>query len=324
MGFFDGGPIRIMINIFCAAILYVIFYAIYIISKYINKAVIWRTREIISIPFYAILDVVLYFLFWVSIITIVFIGTVFLVLYMVWKVINKIGLGFIINGVTPFSDCISTGLFPFFDKLVDIIFGNDEFGKRLNSAAIASSEFLKTFMKEAFGLVFEGYELDDEYLTAALNSFIFSNMYADDVQKCLDAKTKFLEISKQKTPVFKLTYDDEPPEKQLSETDNINIRNCIRENTVDIPKDANTIERLQIIFSNAVAKQQCYLNIQNNANCMVADIEKSVTNLGNKISSSSLQSLTNSSSSATEYYDTSVSSMEKSNSKGNNAQNANN
>lgn len=320
MGFFDGGPVKIAINFFCALILYIMFYIIYIASKYIHKAIIWRTREVVSIPFYAILDIILYILAWISVILIVFIGTVFLVLYIFWKVINKIGFGFLINGETPFSECISTGLFPFFDRLVDIIYGNDAFGKRLQTAGMASSEFLKTFMKDAFGIVFEGYELDEEYLTAAFNVFLFNNMYADDVEKCLAVKQKFLDVSKQKTPVIKITYDDTPSENSLTDTDNMRIKNCIRDNTIDIPTDANTVERLQIIFSNAVAKQKCYLNISNNldgncsaksASCMVSDMENAVRNIGKNIGMSSLTSFNNYSASTSEYYDNSVNGIEE-------------
>lgn len=316
MGFFDGGPIKIAINIFCALILYEIFYIVYVATKYINKIVIWRTREIVSIPFYAILDWLLYWLAMFCLVLIVFIGTVFLVLYIIWKVINKIGLGFIFNNATPFSECVSTGLFPFFDRIVDILFGNDAFSKRMQKTGVAASEFMKTFMKDAFGLVFEGYELDDEYLTAAFNVFLFNNMYAEDVEKCLAVKQKFLEISKQKTPVIKITYDNAP--QQLTETDNINIKNCIRSNTVDIPSDANTIERLQLIFSNAIAKQKCYLDIPmdcnspQSASCMVADMENTVRDIGNKIGLSSITSFSNSSASASGYYDSSVESMESS------------
>lgn len=319
MGLKDAGPVKIAIIIYCGMVLFEILYIIYRISCFIYGLIIWRTKDVVSKPFYVGLSIVLGFFSWIFSHILVFLTAVFLLFYLIWKVMNKIGLGMIVSG-TPFNECVSTGLFPFFDKLFDILWGSETFGLRIRSAGLASSTFLKTFMKEAFGLVFEGYEIDDEYLTAAFNVFLFNSIYADDPEKCLDAKQKFLEVTKQKTPVIKIVHNDVSSDRQLTETENIKVKNCIRENTVEIPNDASTIERLQLIFSNAVAKQKCYLDIKNNTgdcsaqsmSCMIADMENAAKNIGNNISLSSVTSFSNSASSATKYYDSSVATMENS------------
>lgn len=43
----------------------------------------------------------------------------------------------------------------------------------------------------------------------------------------------------------------------------IQVNNCIQQNTVRIPNDADTITRLKLIFSNEIEKNNCYTEFTN-------------------------------------------------------------
>lgn len=310
MGFADGGPVRIMINIYCLLILTLIFCLVYSLYRFLSGFMVWRTEQVVGKPFWYILDKIILFLFIVSLIGTVFFSTLFVLSYLFWKLMNKIGFGFVINNAAFFKDCWDTGLFPFLDKLSEITYGNDTISARMRNSIFAISDFLKTFMKEAFGIVFEGYEIDDEYLTAAVNAILFNHLYADDEQKCSEMKNKFIEMSKSKTPIIKISYDAPPPkQRELSALENIELQNCIKNHTMDIPNDATTIDSLKLILSNAIAKQNCYLGIQNNTSqcpkdlsCTIDDIENSVYNSVQNVSKSLFEYGSSKFGSATSYY----------------------
>lgn len=285
------GPIRFLINLFCLLILYAFLYIIYFWARLAYMALYSQPRQMVTIPFYMILHAILSNLFLVCIILIGMLGELFVILYIVWKTLRTI-LGIfagIIDNLPLFKECRETGLFPFLDRLSEILFGRDAFMKRLQNAFDATFQFLRTFMESTFGIVFEGYELDKEYLNAALDLFLTNRLYEADIQRCENKKKEVIRKLRNKVPLIKVNFNKDVPTKELSSIEKIKLNNCIKDNTVDIPQDINTIEKLTLIAANEVAKKKCELGITSSNKCIVSDFEKTVKEIADNVSSGSIQ-----------------------------------
>lgn len=279
----EGGPIRTVIIVACLCILYIFLYIIYVLYRLVSSLMWWGKQDVIAKPFWFVFDRVTLFLFVLCLMFLPALSIFFLILYFVFKV-----FGFFLGGVSPFKDCNDLGVFRLIDRMFEILLGNDAVGKRIRNSFGALLEFLKKFMKEVFGVVFEGYELDDEYLNIALRSFLTDKVFPNDKESCQALKQQMLDLFKKKTPMIKLTYENRvviPPQKQMSEIDRIKYNNCVDKYTTKIAPDANTIDKLKLILSNEIAKKKCEYNVANGCpttgksvdpSCIIGEIERTL------------------------------------------------
>jgi hypothetical protein len=279
----EGGPIRTVIIVACLCILYIFLYIIYVLYRLLSSLMWWGKQDVIAKPFWFIFDRVTLFLFVLCLMFLPAVSIFFLILYFVFKV-----FGFFLGGTSPFSDCNKLGVFKLIDRMFEILLGKDAVGERIRNSFGALFEFLQKFMKEVFGVVFEGYELDDEYLNLALKSYLTDKMFPNDKESCQALKQNVLDLFKKKMPVIKLTYEDrvsQPTQKPMSEMDRIKYNNCVRQFTTDIPSDAGTIDKLKLMFSNEIAKKKCEYNVANGCptssksvdpSCIIGQIERAM------------------------------------------------
>jgi hypothetical protein len=310
--FTNVGPITFMIRLVCICILYLFFYFAYMIYKFLCVFLWLMPGPGVTFFTYVVMDFIAYLLFQIALLILASLGTLFLVLYIVYKVVQKMGFGFILDGTSFFSECWSSGLFGLFDDIFGILDRRDYIWKKLGPLSDAIYKFLKTYMKDSFGIVFEGYELDDEYLDAAFE--VFKTKQSTDKNVCEAKKEELKHVLSRKQPVIRIKFNENvPPEeatsKNMSQMDIIKMNNCIRSSTVEIPQDANTIERLQLIFKNELAKKTCYAQMQRES------LEKTVQDIGDSISSSVDSSMKTFSAGFTKHYEKNNADLEKSKSK---------
>lgn len=294
--FFDSlkndGPIRFLINLFCLLILYICLYIIYFWIRLIYlvyEKIILRKKANITTPFYIMLHAILTFIFNACIILVAMLGELFILLWIVWKILRTIlGLfAFIIDNLPIFKECRETGLFGLFDNLSNVLFGSDAFAKRIEKSFDAILEFLKTFMESTFGIVFEGYELDKEYLNASLDLFLTNRLYAHNKMKCEEKKREVIAKLKNKVPLIRVHFKEGEAPRKRSDIEMIEINNCIKNNTLDIPSDTNTVKKLSIMFANEVAKKKCELGITS-TKCMLSDFEDNIKNIADNVKDESI------------------------------------
>ena len=251
------GPITFLINLFCVCILYLFGYLVYSIFKFISLFQLLTPGNPITYPVWVITDKLAYFAFLICIFLTSSLGTLFLVLYFVYKAIEKMGFAFIIYPIPIFKESWETGLFGLFDDIFGILGNNEYILKRFGLTFQAAFKFLKTFLKKSFGIVFDGYELDDDYLDAALEVFLNKGTMKDG-KMCEKRKQEIGKILQTKTPIVKIQFNENVEEqKPMSQMETIKYNNCVKMNTVEIPSDANTLDRLKLIFQNEMAKKAC-------------------------------------------------------------------
>lgn len=304
----NDGPITFLIKFFCICILYVFFYWFYTVYKFFRFFLFLMPGSGPAYPTYVILGIIAYALYFICILIIPSLGTLFVVLYIIYKVVQKMGFGFILDGISLFKECWDTGLFGLFDDIAGILGANEYLFKKFGMTFEAVFKFLKTFLKNSFGIVFDGYELDDQYLDAALEIFLNTKVYKDK-QMCEMRKKEITSVIDKKQPIIKIKFNENVPvedaAKNMSQMDVIKMNNCIKANTVEIPQDANTIERLQIIFQNELAKNTCY------ARCQIGNVENTVQNIGDNIAQMTKQNWETLSSGFTHQSDKNTADMEK-------------
>ena len=302
----NDGPITFLIKFFCICILYVFFYLFYTVYKFFRVFLFLMPGSGPAYPTYIVIDMIAYVLFFFCMLIIPSLGTLFLVLYIIYKAVQKMGFGFILDGISIFRECWDTGLFGLFDEIFGILGANEYFFRKFGMTFEAVFKFLKTFLKNSFGIVFDGYELDDQYLDAALEIFLNTKVYKDK-QMCETRKKEITSVIEKKQPIIKVKFNEnvEDPVKNMSQMDVVKMNNCIKANTVEIPQDANTIERLQIIFQNELAKNTCY------ARSKIGDVENTVQNIGDNIAQMTKQNWETLSSGFTYQYDKNTADMEK-------------
>lgn len=305
----EGGPIRTVIIVACLCILYIFLYIIYVLYRLISSLMWWGKQDIIAKPFWFVFDRVTLFLFVLCLMFLPAVSIFFLILYFVYKV-----FWFFLRWTSPFKDCDDLGVFRLIDRMFDILLGNDAVGARIRNSFGALFDFLKKFMQEVFGVVFEGYELDEEYLNIALRSFLTEKVFPNDKQSCQALKNNLIDMFKKKMPVIKVTYNDVPnvpPQKKMSEMERIKYNNCVRQFTTDIPPDANTIDKLKLMFSNEIAKKKCEYNVANGCpttgksvdpSCIIGEIERTLKGSTDDFGLSALTRISNLSASTSNYF----------------------
>lgn len=303
-----GSLIRFLVNLFCICLLYLFFYIIYrsfkllMSFKYLEKK-----RLYLTIPTFALIDFVLWIISYISMLIVIILGTMFIILFLIWKAIRSAGFGFIIDNVPLFKDCRETGLFPFLDRLFDIIFSNERFTKRLEGAGYAMLEFFATFMKESFGIVFDGYEFDEEYFKDAWE--LYKDIHeTDDEQVILEKKKLFKEKTEGKLPIVKVHFNDKAQaSSELNAMQNAEYNNCVKNAVQNIPEDVSRATWLKMIYANEMAKRNCYCEITKN--CF--DPEGNFADMYNKTSESLQNSFQTLKTEFISQYDNNVKNIEK-------------
>ncbi len=272
--------------------------------KYLEQ----RKPFIPTIPVYALIDFIMMILFYISYLIVISLGTLFIVLFFIWKAIRSAGFGFIIDNVPLFKDCIETGLFPFLDSLFGILFSNYTFVKRLEDAGYAMLEFFATFMKESFGIVFDGYEFDDQYFKEAWDLYKSIQLETDNEQLIAEKKKSFQERTAGKLPVVRVHFNDKAkPTPELSPMQNAEYNNCVKQSVKSIPDDVDRATWLKMIYENEKAKRNCYCEITKD--CF--DPEASITDIHDNVSQSFKNSFPTLASAISSQYDKNVKDIEK-------------
>jgi hypothetical protein len=172
-------------------------------------------------------------------------STIFLMLYFIWK-----ALWFFVQFIPIFKECDNVGLFRFFDKIFELLYA----GKKFILFGGASNDFLKSFMQDSLGVVFPGYEIDDDFLGLSLQLLTTDNINDSE-------KNNLLKQLDSKTPIIKLTYTNKEPVYQPEDPmAKLQLENCIKNNSKQMPKDATTKQQLEIIFANAFSQKQCQID----------------------------------------------------------------
>jgi hypothetical protein len=185
----------------------------------------------------------------VCLIIVAFLSAIFLMLYFIWK-----ALWFFVQFISIFKECDNVGLFRFFDRIFELFYGNEDAGKKFVLFGGASHDFLKSFMQESLGVVFPGYEVDDEFLGISLQLLTDNNINENQ-------KNNLLRQLDNKTPIIKITFTNKDPIYQQEDPmAKLELENCIKNNSKDMPKDATTKQQLEIIFANAFGQKQCQIN----------------------------------------------------------------
>jgi hypothetical protein len=238
--------IKIFIYIYCGAILIIILYPIlrglYILLRENKKSAIEYFTEFAFWYIFTRLTILCLLIF-------VILSVFFLMLYFIWK-----ALWFFVQFVPLFKDCNEVGLFRFFDNIFGVLYGDEDAGKKIVLFGGASNDFLKSFMQDSLGVVFPGYEVDDEFLGLSLQ-LLTQDKISDG------EKNNLLKQLDSKTPIIKVTYINKEPVYQPEDAmAKLELENCIKNNSKEMPKDATTKQQLEIIFANAFSQKQCQIN----------------------------------------------------------------
>lgn len=243
--------IKIFIYIYCGAILTILLYIfLFFIFKVLYKLLPEKRHSAIEAFTETIFWIIFARLTILCLIIVTFLSTFFLMLYFIWK-----ALWFFVKFVPLFKDCDEVGLFRFFDNIFGVLYGDEDAGKKIVSFGGASNDFLKSFMQDSLGVVFPGYEIDDEFLGLSLQLLTQDDKMSDG------EKNNLLKQLDSKTPIIKLTYTNKEPVYQPEDPmEKLELENCIKNNSKDMPKDATTKQQLEIIFANAFSQKQCQIN----------------------------------------------------------------
>lgn len=251
------GLIRFFIILYCACVVYIIFYLIYQIIKFFHMITIPYTGWQNLIPLYQwpafiVLDTILWHLFNLALATLWFLTGIFLILYAVYAAARLILLDWLLIAFFKvFRDCKTYGIFDLFDRLIIAFFGPFLVADKLRRIILATFDFIENFFEETFDVFLPGYKFNADYLQAAID-YVTEPMTEEK-------KGKLLELLASATPYIKINITDEPVEGtiNLDYMDMLKANQCFKANMITERGDENTIERLRIILSNTLAKQEC-------------------------------------------------------------------
>lgn len=258
-------PITMLVYIYCILLIYIIIYIL--INLYLITMILFYypipvfpfliIPEVIAGPLYFVMTVIFIFVMMIfGLLT-----GIFLILYGIWTTAKAIGMHiFLYLFFPPFREASDLGLFNFFDGMRGVVFGNRNVGEKMGDSLYVTFDFLKTFMHALFGTTFEGYDLNDEYADAVFDSKFKKDDISEERQKQID------DILKNQTPIIKIQQFSSKPVKQLTETDVMKINNCVKNNTVEIPKDKNTMDTLMMMIYNEIGKSNCEQNFDDEIN----------------------------------------------------------
>jgi hypothetical protein len=282
----SAGFVRRLIVAACIIIIYIIFYISYFLWKIINYLMWGGKMNAVTKPFWIVFDKITLYAFVLCLMILPVIIVFFLLLYFIWK-----AFWFFIRNTSPFSDCDQLGVFRLIERIFEIsgsdISSNEKAEENIQEILI----FLQTFFEETFGIIFEGYQFNSAYLSAALKYYITDKLFPDDKEKCNQLKDELSNFVKNAFPVVRITYDEDVPSaKPPANVKEIkNIDDCISTYTKHVPEDAGTIEKLKLIFINEIAKKKCQFTFANacpskddnsvDPKCVLGEMERGIKSL---------------------------------------------
>lgn len=283
-----SGPIKFLIILFCIAIVYIILYALYQLYNFIKN---FNIHQRVSIedptsfsknPKNIVIEPILRVLFIISWSIINILGTFFIMLYLIYCAFRAIGLKFLLMGLEIFRDIERYGIVGLFDGIFDMFTSKKTIGNKVVDGTISVFDFLKTFMRETFGIIFPNYILDEDVFNATIElakNSVNNNLCEEDIAnltRIADSKPLLTKIN--------INFVDKFEDKPKSQENIMKIENCIKENTRVIPEDAKTSERLNIIYDNEIKRQRCINkdainNFKNTSSVISKSIENNTSNL---------------------------------------------
>jgi hypothetical protein len=288
--------VRALIIFALCCIVYVLVYIIYILWKLVNYIMWWGKMDPITKPFWAIFDKIALITFGICLMFLPAVSIFFLILWFVWKV-----FGFFLRGVSPFSDCEEFGVFRFIERIFEISGARDAANEKAKQSAEEIVLFLKTFFEKTFGIIFEGYEINNDYLKTAIQYYVNEHLFPDDKARCNALKEELMKFLKNGAPLIRITYDDNKSQAAQPMPDIKNIDECIAAYTKPVPPDAGTVEKLKSIFWNEIAKKKCQFTFANtcpsrddnsvDASCVIAEMERNIKNFTDDFGESTMASI---------------------------------
>jgi len=251
--------IKTAVLIYILCIIYIIFYLFYRIVRLAYDALYDYPNDVIR-PGVYMMDAFLNILCYIAISILWFLTGIFLTLYGVYIVFRAIGFGWLIAILSPWCECIAVGLFSFFDALIVILFAPMMIDAKIVGTFNTTTAFFDYFFTVVIGMTLnEDYLLNNEFLNAFMQLFKHNNC---DLKLCPEKIAEFTKVVTENSPiVLKVNFKDGPEKstpQQLSQMQVTEINNCISKKTQTCPTDASTVVKLSYIFSNEVARQQCY------------------------------------------------------------------
>lgn len=259
----NNGLIKFLLIVYCICVAYIFFYCVYQLIKFVHHLGFKeRNNDNFHYNYYThtpalLLDTISWYIFNICLSLAWFISGILVIIYVIYSAAKLVLLDWLLLAIFKiFRECKALGVFDFFDKLVGIIFGFDNFIKKIGAIVLSTFEFIKQFFDEAFGVVIPGYRFNAEYVSA-IRSMI--NDAFETGQISSEKRKNIIEALAGKTPLIKINYiEGEPPEaEKMNYLQSIKFNNCVKMNTETITDDANTVNILKIIFKNELAREEC-------------------------------------------------------------------
>jgi hypothetical protein len=255
---FNQGFIKYLITIFCICIAFICFYFVFSIFK-LGLPIFVFVKNPIFDPALEAVNIVFYYMFALSILIGGMLFAVFHVLYSIYKKISPIPfIGWIIGGIWPFPDCLDAGLFRYFDNL----YGAFGYSNPIRRQSLITVEFLREYFRRLFGVATGEGDLavNEEFVTATTDLLMKTEC---GYTICEERVAELKKVVSETSPLVKINIVDKKAPPPVSEMARIKINNCIRQNTVDISNDTDTITRLKLLFSNEIERQNCHTQFSN-------------------------------------------------------------
>lgn len=263
---FSHGIISFLIILFCLCFLYIILYSIitfvgmlFSVRKIDQRLVhpVGLADNFSFIPKDMFLKPISRVLFNISLYVCGTLSGIFLLMYFIYCVFRWIGLDWLLLIIIPFSDCVTLGLFPFFDAVFVLLFAPLLPANKAIAFYFISLIFVAPFFAQLFGVMIPGYTIDNEYTTAAYE--LMKN--GPDGKLCQEDIDRYQNILVTKAPLIKIEVKDSnnrtQKEDNLSDVDTIMYHNCVKYNSSNIPIDADTIMQLNLTHYNEIVKEKC-------------------------------------------------------------------
>jgi hypothetical protein len=250
--------VKTAILIWILCIVYILFYIIYRFVRYAYDAYYDFPDDVVRPGLY-ILDGFFTILCYIAFSVLWFLTGVFFIIYIVYVIFRAIGFEWLILMISPWCECKAIGLFDFFDKLAALFLAPIFINAKIKGSVIITSAYITYFLSMVVGMSLNpNYILNNEYFKAFSQLYQYNNC---NLNLCPEKVAEFTKVIVEQSPIkFKVSLGD-GPDYELTEMQTIEIDNCIAKNTVTLPNDASTIDKLTTIFSNEMERRKCYESI---------------------------------------------------------------
>jgi hypothetical protein len=208
-----------------------------------------QTNELyLNIFYYLVAGPIATALAFVCVILVAVVTTIFIMLYIVWKIFKKIGLHHLLKPIPFFNELESLGVFNFFESMENVSASKASSSDKSSAAAGSLYSFVVPYFETAY----PDWYFDEECFNSSLDRL---NPYAS--QEC---KKRSERILKSRMPFIKINLVNDFTKKLQTAQEKQKIDACIKENSSEIPKEASTMEVLKLSLENAIVKDECSRN----------------------------------------------------------------